>query len=179
MRWVCSVLVGLAAAGAAEAQVVWVGGAAATTWEVDAASAGNDRFAGSGEIAPVLFVAFPLDDVTLVRLQAADLPRSIAYGGEAWDGRLRSLTLGVDYFFRGTFGRTVLSAGLGSYRMDLEATQPPPGSESAEFGWYVGFGEWFQLFKRTCVTAEIAMHRTNHDDSPAVLSAMLGLTVSF
>jgi hypothetical protein len=179
MRWVCSVLVGLAAVGAAEAQVLWVGGAAATTWEVDAAWAGNERFAASDEIAPVLFVAFPLSDETFVRLQGADLPRSITSGGEAWDGRLRALTLGVDYFFRGTFGQTLLSAGVGSYRMDLEATQPPLGSETAEFGWYVGIGEWFQLLNSTWVTAEIAMHRTNHDDTPVVISAALGLSVSF
>ena len=89
------------------------------------------------------------------------------------------LTLGVDYVFTGTFGRTLLSAGVGSYRMELEAAQPPPDSEKAAFGWYVGVGEWFQLFRTTWLTTEIAMHRTNHEDTPVVVSAAVGLTVSF
>lgn len=179
MRWVCSLLVGLAVAGAAEAQVLWVGGAAAKTWEVDAAWAGGDTFASGEGVAPIVFVSFPLYEDTLVRIQGVELPRSVAFGGEAWDGKLRGLTLGVDYVFTGTFGRTLLSAGVGSYRMELEAAQPPPDSEKAAFGWYVGVGEWFQLFRTTWLTTEIAMHRTNHEDTPVVVSAAVGLTVSF
>jgi hypothetical protein len=179
MRWLCAMVVTLAGASAASGQVLWAGVAAGTSWEWQAPTAPEQNFLHSTDGAPSVFVAFPVDAGTLVRLRVSDLPHEVAIDGVGWPGRLRAYTVGIDYFYPEVFGRTVFSAGLGSYDLHLKAKHPPAGIEESKFGWYFGVGEWFGLTRRSRVTVEITMHRTSHTDSPIIVAATAGLAFSF
>ena len=62
----------------------WAGVAAGTSWEWQAPTAPDQNFLHSTEGAPSAFVAFPVDEDTLVRLQACDLPHDPVIGGVGW-----------------------------------------------------------------------------------------------
>jgi hypothetical protein len=179
MRWMCVTVLTLAGASAASGQVLWAGVAAGTSWEWQAPTAPEQNFLHSSDGAPSAFVAFPVDADTFVRLQASDLPHEVVISGLGWPGRLRAYTVGVDYFFPDAFGRAVMSAGLGSYDLNLKAKHAPPGVEESKFGWYFGVGEWFELTRRSRVTVEVRMHRSSHADGPIIVAATAGLAVSF
>jgi hypothetical protein len=165
----------LGVASAASGQVAWFGASWGASWEWQASSAPGTNFLHSPDGAPSAFIALPLNDDTLFRLKAADLPHIKVIDGVGWPGRYRAYTGGIDYLMNGTFGQAVVSAGLGSYRFDLKAKNPPAGSNDSKFGWYVGVGEWFTLTRRSRVTAEIAMNRTEHDEKPMIFTANVGL----
>ena len=179
MRWMCAALVAVASAGVASGQVLWAGISAGTSWTWQGPTAPNTDFLHSSDMAPSAFVAFPINDDTLLRLRAADLPYVPVFDGVAWPGKLRAYNVGVDYIFADVFGQSVLSVGLGSYSLQLKAKTPPPGAEQTRFGWYFGVGEWFQLTRRSRVTLELTMNRAEFVDHPVVLAANLGLAVAF
>ena len=179
MRWTLAALLVLACAGAASGQVLWVGAAAGTSWEWQAPTAPNQNFLHSTEGAPSAFVAVPLDEDTLLRLQACDLPHQAVIDGVGWPGRLRGYTVGVDYLFSNTFGHYLFSGGIGAYRLRLQAKHPPAGVEQSKFGWYAGVGQWFDLSRRARVTADLTMHHTSHPDTPTFVAVTAGLAFSF
>lgn len=179
MRWMVAALLTLTLASAASGQVLWAGLAAGTSWEWQAPTAPDQNFLHSTEGAPSAFVAFPLDDDTLLRLQACDLPHEIVINGLGWPGHLRGYTVGVDYMFSNQLGRSVVSAGFGAYHLSLKSKHPPAGVEQSKFGWYAGVGQWFRLSRRSRVTADLTMHRTSHADTPIIVAVTAGLALSF
>ena len=179
MRWRLAALLIVVGASAANGQVLWAGLAAGTSWEWQAPTAPDQNFLHSTDGAPAAFVAFPIENDTLLRLQVCDLPHEVAINGLGWPGRLRSYTVGVDYLFPAALGQTLFSAGLGAYRLDLKSKHPPAGVEESRFGWYVGVGEWFTVTRRTRVTAELTMHRASFREPPIIVAATVGLAVSF
>jgi hypothetical protein len=179
MRWTVAALLVLACASAASGQILWAGAAAGTSWEWQAPTAPDQNFLHSSDGAPAAFVAFPIDNETLLRLQVCDLPHDVMVDGQAWSGHLRGYTVGVDYMFPGVFGQTVFSGGLGAYQLDLKSHHPPAGVENTEFGWYLGVGEWFVVSRRARVTAQITMHRASFRDTPIIVAATGGLAFSF
>jgi hypothetical protein len=178
MRWTCAALLALGVAGTANGQVAWMGVSWGASWEWQAPTSPDKNFQHSSDGAPAAFVAFPINDDTLFRLQAADLPHVTLIDGVAWPARYRAYTAGIDYLMDGTFGVSVLSAGFGSYKLDLKARRPPAGVEETKLGWYVGLGEWFSLTRRTRVTAEVRMNRTQNAERPQIFTANLGLAFS-
>jgi hypothetical protein len=72
-----------------------------------------------------------------------------------------------------------VSAGLGSYKLNLKGKNPPPGSDDSKLGWYLGVGEWFNVARRWKVTTELAVNRTQHSEKPAIYTANVGLAVGF
>jgi hypothetical protein len=179
MRWAICALAVLACAGAASGQVLWAGLAAGTSWEWQAPTAPNQNFLHSTEGAPSAFVAFPIDEDTLLRLQACDLPHEPVIGGAGWPGHLRAYTVGIDYLFSDDLGHYLFSGGLGAYHLSLQAKHPPAGVEQSKFGWYLGVGQWFTLSRRSRVTAELTMHHTSHADTPTVVAITAGLAFAF
>jgi len=179
MRWMCATLLALAGATTASGQVLWAGLAAGTSWTWQAPTAPDQNFLHSSNGAPSAFLAFPLDEDTLVRLQAADLPFEPVIDGVGWPGKLRAYTVGLDYAFKGVFGQFLISGGLGSYGLRLQAQHPPAAVEERKFGWYLGVGEWFQLTQRWRVTAEVKMHRAQNLGNPIVVAATAGLAFAF
>lgn len=179
MRVACVLLVALAAAGAADAQLLWVGGGASKSWEYDPVSEPDRSWLGSSGLNPTLFVGVPLADDTLVRLRAFDLPYRAPVGETVSDAHLRGVTAAVDYFFKGPLGETAFSAGIGSYQLDLSGVAPPPGVEGWEFGWFVGVGEWFTVTRQGRVIVDITMHKTQHPGSPAIVALAASFAVAF
>lgn len=175
MRWTCAALLALGTASAASGQVAWLGASWGGSWEWQAPSAPSTNFLHSSDGAPAVFLALPLSHDTLFRLKAAELPHIRVIDGVDWPGRYRAYTAGIDYLMPGTFGQASVSAGLGSYRLELKAKNAPAGFNDSKLGWYVGVGEWFTLTRRTRVTAEITMNRTQHDDRPTIFTANMGL----
>ena len=175
MRWTCAALLALGTASAASGQVAWVGASWGGSWEWQAPSAPNTNFLHSSDGAPAVFLALPLDSNTLFRLKAAELPHIEVIDGVNWPGRYRAYTAGIDYLMDGTFGQSLVSAGLGSYRLELKGKNPPAAFNDSKLGWYVGVGEWFPVTRRARVTAEIAMNRTQHSDRPTILTANVGV----
>jgi hypothetical protein len=179
MRWTFAGLLVLAFASAASGQVVLAGLEAGTSWEWQAPTAPNQNFLHSASGSPTVFLAFPLDNDTLLRLQASDLPHEPVINGEGWPGRLRAYTVGVDYLFTNPLGHASISGGIGAYRLRLQAKHPPAGVEQSKFGWYAGVGEWFRLTRRTQVVAELTMHHASHPDTPTIVAFTAGLALSF
>ncbi len=175
MRWTVAAVLALGVASAASGQVAWVGASWGASWEWQSAAAPDRSFYHSSEAAPAAFLAFPLEEDTLLRIRAAELPHVKVIDGVAWEGRYRALTAGIDYFLGGGLGKSVFSAGVGSYKLELKARQAPAGLDESKLGWYVGVGEWFVLSRHTRITAEVAMNRTQHDDRPTIVTANLGL----
>lgn len=179
MRWMCAALVAAAGVNAASGQILWAGVSAGTSWTWNAPTAPETNFLHSSDTTPSVFVAFTVDNDTLFRLRAADLPYVPVIDGVGWPGKLRGYTAGIDYTFPGVFGDALLSAGLGAYNLRLQAKQPPPGVEQTKFGWYFGIGEWFQLTHRSRVTVELTMDRVSMTGNPVVVAANLGLAFCF
>jgi hypothetical protein len=166
-------------ATAAHAQVVWVGAEGGVSWEYKPDTHPGKTWLQGHDNAYALFVGLPVDDDTVVRLSAFTIPHDTLYQDEAWQGSFRAYTVGVDYFVDGSFGRTVLSAGVGQYNLHAVAKNPPPDLEKGSFGWYLGVGEWFRLGRRTRITAEVTMHRPDSRDRPVLVAAMAGFALSF
>jgi hypothetical protein len=179
MRLTRVAAVGLAAvlvAGAAQAQIVWVGAGYGAGWEYKPdTEPGTTWLRGDGD-ATTIFVGVPIDDDVVVRVAVADVPYQAPFEGEAWPGRFRAYTLGVDYMFTGTFGRSLLSAGAGQYNFRAQAQQPPEDLETKDFGWYVGVGEWFPLTRRSVVSVELTMHRPDTNAKPVLVTGMVGVS---
>lgn len=158
-------------AGSAGAQVAWLGaaGGASWTWNGERSSlvAGDDP-------AFNLFVGIPLDRDALLRLRGAALSL-----GDSNGASMRTLGLGVDYFFPGVVGEALVSGGIGGYRLDLAGNPPSDsGDGSWELGWYLGIGEWFALSGRTRLTVELTWERTRHAGTPTMVAATVGVAVS-
>lgn len=182
MRWTRTAAVGLAAgllAAAAQAQVLWVGAGLGGAWEYEPDSEPGRTWSSGESDAATFFLGVPIDDDVTVRVAATDVPYQTVFAGEAWPGRFRAYTLGVDYFFTGVFGRAVVSAGAGQYGFNAAAQRPPDGLEARDFGWYVGLGEWFPLTRRSVVSVELALHRPDTDAAPSLVTGLVGLVVSF
>ncbi|MBZ5587638.1 MAG: hypothetical protein LAO05_03675 [Acidobacteriia bacterium] len=175
MRWTCAALLALGVASAASGQVAWLGASWGTSWEWQAPSAPGTNFLHSSDAAPSVFVAFPMRESTLFRLKAAELPYTEVINGVGWPGRLRAYTAGIDYLMPGTFGQAILSAGLGSYQLDLKAKNPPAAYEESKFGWYFSVSEWFTVTRRSRATVELVMNRTEHAQKPMIFTANVGL----
>jgi hypothetical protein len=180
MRWIGTIaLLALAAAAPVHGQVLWLGAADGTSWEYQAQTAPGQDFSHNNQQAASVFVAFPIESDTLIRLGAANVPHNVLIDGHAWGGHLRAYTIGADYLIRSVYGQSVLSAGLGSYGQELQARNPPPGFNDTKVGWYLGVGEWFNVLPRMRVTAEIKAHRTHHQGTTTVFVASAGLAVWF
>jgi len=173
------VLLGLAFAGAAEAQVITLGAGGTITTEINPASRPGHSTLSNNSITPTVFIGFPISDDTMVRLRMVELPHEQVVGSDVLDSRLRGVTIGVDYLLVSDFGRTAFSGGLGGYKLELKGANPPPGIESWDFGWYLGVGEWFPMTKSSKLTVELAYHNTSHSDKPQILSLSLGLAFTF
>lgn len=126
-----------------------------------------------------MFLAMRLDEDVLLRLKAAELPHIQMIDGVDWPGRYRAYTAGIDYTFGSTFGQSLVSAGLGSYRLELKAKNSPSGSNDSKLGWYLGVGEWFTITRQWKVSAELAMNRTQHSEKPTIYTANVGLVFGF
>lgn len=182
MRWIRVAAIGIAAglvAGAAQAQIVWAGAGFGAAWEYQPDTRPDTTWHRGDGNALSLFIGVPVEDEVVVRVAASDIPYDAPFAGEAWPGRFRAYTLGVDYFFTGAFGRALFSAGAGQYSFLAQAQQPPRDLETKDFGWYVGVGEWFPLTRRSVISAEVAMHRPDTDAKPTLVTAMIGVVVSF
>lgn len=171
MALIVAIAAAVGMAGSAGAQVAWLGAAAGAswTWNGERASlvAGDDP-------ALNLFVGIPLDRDALLRLRGAALPLGGSNGAT-----MRTLGLGVDYFFPGVVGEALVSGGVGGYRLDLTGVQPPDsGDGSWELGWYLGIGEWFALSARARLTVELTWERTRHAGTPTMVAATVGVAVS-
>jgi len=175
MRWTCAAVLALGVASAASGQVAWWGASWGAAWEWHAASAPDRSFLHSSDGAPAAFLALPLNDDTLFRLKAAEIPHVKVVIGSKYPGRYLAYTAGIDYLMNGTFGQAVFSAGVGSYKFSVTGRRKLPGFEDTKLGWYLGVGEWFTLTRRTRITAEIAMNRTQHDDRPTIVTANAGI----
>jgi|WetSurMetagenome_2_1015567.scaffolds.fasta_scaffold47710_1 hypothetical protein len=186
MRYLGVAVMALLAASAAQAQL-WqsptlvLGAAGGVTWELSPDSRPDQDTYYNNSIMPSLFVGLPVMGDTMVRLRALDLPHEVVTGDTTTDSRLRGVVVGVDYFMVSSFGRTVFSGGLGTYKLDLEGS--PTGDaaklETWDFGWYVGVGEWVAMTKNTRLTFEIAYHTTAHPGRPQLVQAALGVAFGF
>ena len=182
MRWIGAMVLAAgtaSTASTASAQIVWVGASWGTSWEWQAPTSPNKDFLHSSDGAPSAFVAFPIDHSTLFRLQAANLPHVTVINGVGWPGHYRAYTAGIDYLIDDPFGRSLFSAGFGSYTFNLKAQRPPAGYQDTKFGWYVGVGEWFNLMRNLWATAEVRMNRTQHAERPQLFTANIGLAYNW
>lgn len=159
------------------AQTLYLGAGLGAVWERKAPVAPQKEWFHSDRPATAFFLALPVEEGTLVRVEKLDLPRDVAWQGEPWEARLSAWTLGVDYVLPGVWGQALVAAGVGAYRLDLAARVPPRGLEDTRFGWYVKVGEWFALSKRWLFAAEVAYHRTNHSRQPQLLTASGALVI--
>jgi hypothetical protein len=164
--------------GAAQAQMITFGAAGTVTTEINPASRPGSSTLSNNTVTPALFVGFPILDDTMVRLRAIDLPHEQLVGSTVYDSRLHGFTVGVDYMLLSYFGRTLFSGGIGGYQLDIRSSNPPPGVEGWDFGWYVGVGEWFPMSKATRLTIELTYNATSHPDNPQIVALSFGLAVS-
>ena len=179
MRSLLAVVILGVAATAANAQAVWVGAGLGTSWEYEPQTVTNTTWLHRTANAPTIFAAFPMDQDAQVRISASDVPYDALHDGLVFDGKFRALTAGVDYFFAGAFGRFVFGGGIGDYKLDLAAKQPPAGVEKSYFGWYLSTGEWFQLTRRSRIIVEITMHRPSSPGHPSLFTAVAGVALGF
>jgi len=179
MRRILLVLVAFLFAGFAQAQILWIGAGAGSTWSYEPDTAPGETLAHSRTTAPMVFAAIPLTEDTLLRLRAQTLPADTLHNGEAWPGKVQVITLGVDYFLEDYLGEAVLSAGFGRYRLDLQAKQPPEGLEDGKFGWYLGVGQWFPISLRSRFILEATLDRCTVPNDPVLVTLTAALTFSF
>lgn len=152
-------------------QTVYLGAGAGAVWERRALVAPQKEWLHPNRQALSLFVALPVEEGTLLRIEKVDLPHDVRWQSLRWEARLSGWTAGVDYLLPGVWGQAVVSAGVGAYRLDLAARVPPKGLEDTRFGWYLKVGEWFAVTRRLQFAAEVAYHRTNHAGQPQLLTA--------
>jgi hypothetical protein len=164
-----------------QSQSIVLGAAASTTWELNPESRPGQTAFHNTTIQPSVFAGVSVMSDTLIRLRLFDLPHEQVIGTNVVDSRMRGVAVGVDYLMLSVFGRTVLSGGVGTYKLDLEgnATGSDKNLETWDFGWFVGVGEWVPMSKNTNLTFEFAYHQTNHPDRPQFLNVSLGLAYSF
>lgn len=179
MRPVLAALLFVLVAGTAGAQILWLGAEAGTTWEYKADTAPDDTFLYANTVSPSGFLALNLGENVALRMRYLDMPHDVAFGGEAWPGKIQAWTIGVDYFFPGIVGKAHYSGGVGSYRLDLEAAQPPEGIEDTTFGWYLAVGEWFRVSRALQATVELTMDRSSLEGTPVTFGIWAGLAYGF
>ncbi|MGE5235703.1 MAG: hypothetical protein ACM3O7_05100 [Acidobacteriota bacterium] len=184
MRTFWLTMVVLLGAGAVDAQQLFLGAGVGTSWEFDPPALPSKSTYHSSDAVSSAFLAMRLDEDTQLRVRVANLPfqapRSAASGPvEAWPGRLRAMTVGVDYFMTGVVGNVVFSGGVGGYQLDLKAAHPPAGMEATRFGWYLGVGEWFRFSRHLQGTLEFTMDRADQVGKPTVVTAAIGLAYGF
>jgi hypothetical protein len=179
MRRLLFVVLLLAAAGAAEAQVIWLTVGAGTSFEINPATEPDETWLHHGDVVPSLSLGLSVNEDLHVRLRATELPYDVAYGGEAWPARFGAATVGADYFFNGVLGRALFTGGLGWYDLNLKAQDPPPGVEEGNIGWYFGVGEWFEVTSRVKGVIELILDYPGSEGNPMLVTATLGVAVTF
>lgn len=179
MRWLVVVALLLAVVGTAQGQALWVGASAGTTWEYQAETAPDSTWKHWSDASPRLFLSLPIEDATLVRFQAADMPYGLRLMTGDAECTLRAYTIGVDYLIESPMGEVIFSAGMGGYELTVDKGVAPAGMESMEFGYYVGVGDWYMLNRRLRLTGELTMHRTDNVGTPILVTASIGLAFSF
>jgi hypothetical protein len=179
MRRLLFVVLLLAAAGAAEAQVIWLTVGAGTSFEINPATEPDETWLHHGDVVPSLSLGLSVNEDLHVRLRATELPYDVAYGGEAWPARFGAATVGADYFFNGVLGRALFTGGLGWYDLNLKAQDPPPGVEEGNIGWYFGVGEWFEVTSRVKGVVELILDYPGSEGNPMLVTATLGVAVTF
>lgn len=175
MRWVLAVAMATLAGGAAEAQLAWVGATAGTSFEYRAATAPDRTWKHRTDSTPSLLLVLPVEEGARLRLSAGEIPYELRLLTGDARCTLRRYTLGVDYVFPGALGEAVISAGLGGYRLTADTGRVPASMEATKFGYYVGVGEWFTLSKRWRLIGEVAMHRSENQGRPALVTAAAGV----
>jgi hypothetical protein len=182
-RWVARVALAMAVlsmAGVAQAQtqVAWVGAAAGRSWEYHPATQPGSTWL-EGDVHDIAFsIDLPLDTDTVFCVSTFRLPHATEAVGQAWAGRFRAYTVGIDYFFPGSFGRAFFSGGAGQYTYRADSGAASKSIEASNFGWYVGVGEWFRLGRRFSLTTEVDMHRPSSADRPTLVSGLVGLSLA-
>lgn len=179
MRWVLAVAMATLIVGAAEAQIAWVGATAGTSFEYKAPTAPDRTWKHRTDATPSLFVALPIEEGTRLRLSAGEIPYELQLLTGRATCTLRRYTLGVDYTVTSALGEAVISAGLGGYRLDSEARTVPAAMQATKFGYYVGVGEWFTLSRRWRLIGEVAMHRSESEGTPILVTATAGVAFLF
>ena len=76
-------------------------------------------------------------------------------------------------------GEVIFSAGLGGYELTVDKGVAPADTESTDFGYYVGVGDWFMLNRRPRLTGELTMNRSENFGKPVLVTASIGLAFSF
>lgn len=79
----------------------------------------------------------------------------------------------------GGLGETVFSAGLGGYRLDTDTEIVPKSMQATKLGYYIGVGEWFTLSRRWRLVGEVAMHRSENEGTPTIVTATAGVAFQF
>ena len=161
--------------GTVQAQVAWVGATAGTSYEHKAPTAPDRTWKHRNDPTPSVLVALPLEEGVRLRLGAGETPYELRLLTGVARCTLRRYTLGIDYTFDGRLGETVFSAGLGGYRLDTDARLVPRSMQVTKFGYYVGVGEWFTLSQRWRLVGEVAMHRTENEGTPIIVTATAGV----
>ncbi len=179
MRRILLMLGALLFAGVAQAQILWIGAGAGSTWSYEPDTSPGETLVHSGTTAPMVFAAIPLTEGTLLRLRAQTLPVDTLHNGESWPGKVQAVTLGVDYILEDYLGEAVLSAGFGRYQLDLQAQQPPEGLEDGKFGWYVGIGQWFPVTRRSRFNLDVTLDRCTVHNDPVLVTVTASLAFSF
>ncbi len=171
MALVVSVVAVVGVASSAAAQVAWLGAAGGASWMWDGTRSALVR---GDNPALSVFAAIPLDRDAVLRLRGAELSL-----GDRDGSTMRTLGLGVDYFFPGVVGDALVSAGIGGYRLDVPPSKAGESADGAwELGWYLGIGEWFALSRHVRLTVEVSWERTRHSGTPTMVAAMAGIAVS-
>ncbi|HPC82725.1 MAG TPA: hypothetical protein P5234_05025 [Thermoanaerobaculaceae bacterium] len=179
MRVVLAVAMATLVVGAAQAQVAWVGASAGTSFEYKTPAAPDRTWKHRNDPTPSLLVVLPLEEGVRFRLSAGDIPYELQLLTGRAKCTLRRYTLGIDYTFDGRSGETVILAGLGGYRLDADTGRVPSSMEATKLGYYVGVGEWYTLSRRWRLIGEVAMHRSENEGRPTIVTATAGLAFSF
>lgn len=179
MRFLTAIVVSLLLVGPVLGQTLLLGAGVGTLWEKNSFGAQENPWRHGDRWALGVFVAFPVDSDTRVRLEGVRLPHDIPLTGQRFRASLEGLTLGVDYLLLGVLGQTLFGAGVGSYHLNVESGSPPSDFEGNDFGWYLRVGEWFPVSHRLFFVAEASYHRTSHKGSPQLLVASASLVMRF
>lgn len=179
MRRLLFVVLLVAAAGVAEAQVIWVTAGAGTSFEISPTSEPDETWLHRGDVVPSLSLGLSVNEDLHVRLRATELPYDAPAAGQVWPARFGAVTVGADYFFKGVLGRAVFTGGIGWYDLNLKAQVPPPDVEEGNFGWYLGVGEWFEITSRVKGLLELTLDNPGSEGNPMLLTATLGVAVTF
>lgn len=179
MRLALAVAVAMLVVGVAQAQVAWVGATAGTSFEYKAPTAPDRTWKHRNDPTPSVLVALPLEEGVRLRLGAGEIPYELRLLTGVASCTLRRYTLGIDYTFDGRLGETVFSAGLGGYRLDTDTDIVPKSMQATKLGYYIGVGEWFTLSRRWRLVGEVAMHRSENEGTPTIVTATAGVAFQF